>query len=824
MQTTPFNWPTPPYASYPGSTPWREPELCEVEGINGTRRVCLLLSINMEEETASIQVPPSKVVMPLKFAQFRRITLKNLLQPAQSAATGDFAEILGYRPAVDFQLEWADGTEWKGLSIGHVEIHQGLFLFPAVDALGAVQRAFLPKDSFRNVKYGGHIGKVLVEQNAVTQEQVDEVAKTQEEVRSRKFGDFLVVNQIVSPDQLLHALEEQSRMPMIKIGEALTALGLITETQLGEALQQQRKEKSMPLGELLVGSGLITRQDLQTALARKMGYPVIDVASFPVEAAALKRVPFKLAHRLNIMPLLLRNTTLVIAAEDPSQRKLVDELEFALRGKVMPALAAGSAIREFLPKVYDKHGLEYWVDKGPDPRDEAIAYDIGEEAGKLLHDLQSEHEASIKSLVVEDQAEPVEQNDNSLVKLINTMIIDAKTRGASDIHIETHPGERKVKVRFRRDGVLSVYVELPPSYRSALIARIKIMCDLDISERRKPQDGKIDFAKFSPRHKLELRVATIPTSNGLEDVVMRLLASSTPLPLDKLGMRPLSYELLKDAVSKPYGMVLCVGPTGSGKTTTLHSVLGYLNTPEKKIWTAEDPVEITQPDLRQVQVNAKIDWTFAKALRSFLRADPDVIMVGEIRDEETAHIAIEASLTGHLVLSTLHTNSAAETVIRLLDMGMDPFNFADSLLAVLAQRLLRRICSDCKVSVDATDEQVDEWVRDFLHSFPDECKPTREAVLEDWIGRHGKNGRLQHVYGKGCEKCGDSGLRGRVGVHELMVVSKPVKRLIQTAARPEQLLAAAIATDNMRTLRQDGIEKMLAGLTTIDEVRGNCNA
>jgi type II secretory ATPase GspE/PulE/Tfp pilus assembly ATPase PilB-like protein len=349
------------------------------------------------------------------------------------------------------------------------------------------------------------------------------------------------------------------------------------------------------------------------------------------------------------------------------------------------------------------------------------------------------------------------------------------------------------------------------------------MCDLDIAERRKPQDGKIDFAKFSPQHKLELRVASIPTSNGLEDVVMRLLASAKPIAMEKLGLRPSTFEGLRHAVGRPYGMVLCVGPTGSGKTTTLHSVLGYLNTPDKKIWTAEDPVEISQPDLRQVQVNAKIDWTFAKALRSFLRADPDVIMVGEIRDHETAQIAIEASLTGHLVLSTLHTNSAPETVVRLLDMGMDPFNFADSLLAVLAQRLLRKLCGDCRVNADASDDQVNELMEDYLHAFPPDIRPARDEVMAEWLERFGKDGRLQHYHSPGCTSCDGGGLRGRVGVHELMVVNMELRRLIQTSARPEQLQREALLNGGMRTLRQDGIEKVLAGLTSIEQVRATCN-
>jgi type II secretory ATPase GspE/PulE/Tfp pilus assembly ATPase PilB-like protein len=348
------------------------------------------------------------------------------------------------------------------------------------------------------------------------------------------------------------------------------------------------------------------------------------------------------------------------------------------------------------------------------------------------------------------------------------------------------------------------------------------MCDLDISERRKPQDGKINFAKFSPQHRLELRVATIPTNSGLEDVVLRLLASARPIPVDMLGLANSSLKALMDAVERPYGLVLCVGPTGSGKTTTLHSALSLINVPERKIWTAEDPIEITQPGLRQVQVNPKIGWTFPMALRAFMRADPDVIMLGEIRDEETAHMAIEASLTGHLVLSTLHTNSAPETVTRLLDMGMDPFNFGDSLLAVLAQRLVRRACSGCQTSRPAMPDEIEELLSDYMNAFDEDPPVARADVLAGWTQRNAVDGRLVMHSSHGCEQCDHTGFKGRAGIHEMMVISRELRRMIQNGSRAEALQRTAMK-EGMRTLRQDGIDKVLAGLTTIEEVRATSN-
>ncbi len=416
--------------------------------------------------------------------------------------------------------------------------------------------------------------------------------------------------------------------------------------------------------------------------------------------------------------------------------------------------------------------------------------------------------------------------DNELVKLVNKIIIDAYNQGVSDIHIEPYPGKAKTEIRFRRDGNLQAYIEIPASYRSALAARLKIMCDLDISEKRKPQDGKIKFKKFGPLD-IELRVATIPTAGGVEDVVMRILAAGEPIPLEKMGFTAHNLDELQKAVSKPYGLFFVCGPTGSGKTTTLHSVLKHLNTPDTKIWTAEDPVEITQKGLRQVQVNKKAGLDFAAVMKAFLRADPDIIMVGEMRDKETTGTGIEASLTGHLVFATLHTNSAPESIIRLLDMGMDPFNFSDALLGILAQRLARRMCS-CKQPYNPEPAEIKSFLTEYCEelqntsTFKKDPKSAMENVYREWSKTYGnEKGQLTFYKPVGCDKCGGSGFKGRCGLHELLIATDPLKKLIAEKARVAEMLAVALE-EGMRTLKQDGMEKCLTGMTNIKEVRSVC--
>jgi type II secretory ATPase GspE/PulE/Tfp pilus assembly ATPase PilB-like protein len=477
-------------------------------------------------------------------------------------------------------------------------------------------------------------------------------------------------------------------------------------------------------------------------------------------------------------------------------------------------------------RVTTRHDLrlsiEQWFRRGNGGHGGPGAADDNASVGELLSSLDDgdeDHEDSVS-------AEVSEAVENELVKLVNKIIVDAWRQGASDIHIEPQPGKGKTGVRFRKDGSLAPYIEVPASYRNALVARIKIMCDLDISERRKPQDGKIKFKKYGPLD-IELRVATVPSSGGVEDIVMRILQAGEPIPMAQLGILPHNLERLTSAIEKPYGLFFVCGPTGSGKTTTLHSILSDLNTPETKIWTAEDPVEITQKGLRQVQVNRKAGMDFATVMRAFLRADPDIIMVGEMRDRETVSTGIEASLTGHLVFATLHTNSAPESIVRLLDMGMDPFNFADALIGILAQRLAKRLCTACRTAYTPGEAELEALLAEFCEelqateAFRRDPEAARAAILQGWRQRYaGPDGRFTLYRAVGCAEC-TKGYRGRVGLHELMLGTDKAKRLLTEHARVAALLAQALE-DGMLTLKMDGIEKVLAGITDIKMVRAVC--
>ena len=567
--------------------------------------------------------------------------------------------------------------------------------------------------------------------------------------------------------------------------------GKISQNDLDNAIAEARKSISSDLEGILIEKYKVPKMEIGKSIAQFHKCPYIEYSERTlVDIELLKNLNVDYLKKNHWMPLKRDRTAIEILTDDPGDLDRVADIKRTFPGlNIRFAVSLRRDIAQFLNSA---------TGGGDGTAGRKLDENVSDILGELVTEAQAE--AAEES----GMGGGLDENDNAIVRLANQIIADAYRQNASDIHIEPYGEKRETLVRFRVDGDCFEYMKIPQSYRRAIVSRLKIMASLDIAERRKPQDGKIKF-KLSETREIELRVATIPTAGYNEDVVMRILAASEPLPLDKMGFSDRNLKAIKDIAEKPYGIILCVGPTGSGKTTTLHSVLGFINTPDIKIWTAEDPVEITQYGLRQVQVQPKIDFTFAKAMRAFLRADPDVIMVGEMRDKETAEIGIEASLTGHLVLSTLHTNSAVETVTRLLDMGCDSFSFADAMLGVMAQRLARRVCKDCKEQYVGTKEEYEE---------------IRQGYGPDGWDKLGipLDNAFRLSRGKGCETCNRTGFKGRVALHELCLGTDKLKRLIQTKAKTEEMVKAAIE-DGMTTLMQDGIQKCLQGLTTFKEVK-----
>jgi type II secretory ATPase GspE/PulE/Tfp pilus assembly ATPase PilB-like protein len=558
---------------------------------------------------------------------------------------------------------------------------------------------------------------------------------------------------------------------------------LLTEKELQKAIVEARS-KRLDVEQVLMREYKINRQDLGTALSEYYQTRFVQFDDhMPIPGELLR--PLKASYlRTNLwVPLGKSDSRLTVLMDDPNHLIKRDMVRTLLQTSDIEFCVG---LKEDILKF-----LDYFYGTAP-----TAEGSIDEILGRLETE---EEEESYQQVVTE--------SDSAIMQLVNKIIADAHNKRASDIHIEPYLGKRNMEIRFRIDGACGRYQTVPYQYKRAVVSRLKIMADLDIAERRLPQDGKIQFKKFGGKD-IELRVATLPTAGGLEDVVLRILSSGEPIPLDKMGFSEPNLQLFKRIIEIPYGIVLVVGPTGSGKTTTLHSALAVINRPERKIWTAEDPVEITQPGLRQVQVNPKIGLTFASAMRAFLRADPDVIMVGEMRDKETATIGVEASLTGHLVFSTLHTNSAPETITRLLDMGMDPFNFADALLGILAQRLVRTLCGDCKEAYHPTE---DEFRSLALEYGEEDFERLGLSYTPD----------LTLYRPKGCGKCNHSGYLGRTGLHELLEGTDELKRLVQLR-RPMEEIRRQGKADGMVTLKQDGMQKVLQGVTDMSQVRMVC--
>jgi type IV pilus assembly protein PilB len=563
-----------------------------------------------------------------------------------------------------------------------------------------------------------------------------------------------------------------------RLGEILIKENLITSDQLKQALEHQ-KSTGGRLGTCLMKLGFISDDEITGVLSRQYGVPSINLKYYEVDATVVKLIPQDTAVRYQIVPLSRVGSTLTIAMTDPTNVFAMDDIKFMTGFNVEPVVASETAIAEAISKFYGATQSE-------------------EELSKVMKDL-TEGDAADLELAAEEQETNLSELERAaeeapIIKLVNLILTDAVKRGASDIHIE--PYEKEVRVRFRIDGILQAVMTPPMKLRDAIISRIKIMAKLDISEKRLPQDGRImiKYRKDGKIKDLDFRVSTIPALYG-EKIVMRLLdKENLRLDMTKLGFEPESLTKFERAILRPYGMVLVTGPTGSGKTNTLYSSIAKLNTPETNIMTAEDPVEFQLAGINQVQMKDQIGLNFAAALRAFLRQDPNIILVGEIRDFETAEIAVKAALTGHLVLSTLHTNDAPSTISRLMNMGIEPFLVATSVNLICAQRLVRRICTNCK----------------------DVLKVPEQAMLDAGYTQD-ELATTQIFIGKGCVTCNKTGYKGRVGLYEVMEINDELRELILVGASALELKKKAV-DNGMLTLRRSGLTKVALGQTTIEEV------
>ena len=612
--------------------------------------------------------------------------------------------------------------------------------------------------------------------------------------------------------ELIVLIDEARHAPIRTLGQSLLDLGLMDMAGLAR-FSPHPPQMERGVEHLLTETGVVSDVDLEHARAHMLNTPEVDAEQFVVEREAVDHLPWNLAFTHQVVPLGLASGMLYVASATPLKREL--EVELSVIASCMVSLVwapRAQIVRRLAKETHTQTNLEVALSVGIDDFSgtrEQVIVDV--------HSLLSDAMGEMKSSTDPERESSIEES-SSVIKLVNRMILDAFEQKASDIHIETNPDDDISRVRFRKDGDLEDYLVLPFLLRAAVVSRIKIMSRLDISERRRPQDGKINFHDFADI-KLELRVAILPTHDNLEDVVMRLLATSKPIPLQQLGFSARDDRIIKRLTERQFGLILACGPTGSGKTTTLHSLLAHINTDNRKIWTAEDPIEITQKGLRQLQVNPKIGVTFASAMRAFLRADPDVIMIGEVRDEETASVCIEASLTGHLVLSTLHTNSAAESVIRLLDLGMDPMNFGDSLIGIVAQRLVRALCKRCATPKALTGPELAALVQEYIEGTTLKMEEASRRLLEAAAAESGKPDAPVTVYHPvGCEHCGGRGYKGRMGIYELLENVGGMKRKIQSRAATSEIFQEAQSA-GMRTLRQDALEKVLAGLIDLKQAR-----
>lgn len=772
----PMDWPLPHHMRVIDTEAGNRPEPATVTLHEGAVLAGVVLGIDFVAARLDFQ-PRTGARQTLAFPLIRTLFLTRpvVLEriPLEAPPGGVEARPSGERRKST--IVFKDETTLDADVVSVVRRKAGYFLFVAHPGDEAL-RWFVPSEAVANYRVGEPLGQALRERKVIAPEQLEAGLRLQRRYQTARLGDYLADMGIVTREQLEAALVRQKTMSHLRLGDALVQESLITAAQRDTALAMQAADRRKLLGEILVDNGAVTREDIRRVLVEQLGVPSVTLSRFLYDADAVKAISPELARKFMVVPLYRTATRIAVGIENPLWWEALQELELSTGLKVDPAMAAREELLAALERFYGAP---------PPAAGAAAAPDLG--------------------------------TDSVMARFVSTMIVAACDRGASDIHIESMPGEKPSRVRMRIGGALAHYSDVPAGGGTELVLRLKLMCGLDVAERRRPQEGKLDFASFGPRQ-VELRVVTMPTANGREDVVMHIVAAARALTLDQLALSPRILAELRAIAARSSGLLIACGPADSGKTTTLHSLLGHLNTAERKICTVEDPIEISQEGLCQVQVNHSLGVTFAEVLQSFLHADPDVIMVGEMDDAETARTAVAAALAGHLVMTTMHTESAVDAVARAAGLGLDRFNFADALIGILGQRLVRRLCSACRVPHAATAEEIDglasEYARDTGVNAAD--------VASRWRSRYGSSdGALMLYTAAGCDACERTGYNGRMGVHELLTATPAMRARIRAGAGAAELRREAIAGD-MATLQEDAIDKVLRGELDLPSVRGAC--
>lgn len=675
----------------------------------------------------------------------------------------------------------------KSYSVRNLQAHQRQdgFFAALVEPNSPYQIIYFTNSGIRCRRSYVPVGRILEKQGVLSRGDLDKALAEQQRLKKRRLGEIISQEQNLEQDTIDEVVTQAQKTGKIgkwlRVGDILVEAGLVTREQVEQSLASQEAGKKKKIGRLLVERGLVTEEQVLAALATKFHLPFINLREIEPDPRVLAMFSSDLVMQLQVFPVADRGDYLEVATSRPTEPGISDNLRFHTSRRIQMVTATPEQIR-------------YCIDK----------YYVTDDC--LLRQLPVSLEGEdVRQTEVD--GDTIDEPDSETIRLANKILIDAYRQGASDIHLEPGSSRQPIGVRYRIDGICRNIQMLPSRFANPLIARMKILASLDIAEHRRAQSGKI-LVQFQG-NKIEYRLEITPTVGGIEDAVLRILDDSKRMALDELELSAANLRDMQALVAKPHGIVLCVGPTGSGKTTTLHAALGHINTPERKILTVEDPVEITQSGLRQIEVKPKIGLTFHEALRSILRADPDVVMIGEMRDRVAAHTAIESSLTGHLVFSTLHTNNASETVTRLIEMGEEPFNLADALLGILAQRLTRRLCPLCRESYHPSEEEYEQVV-DFYG---------RELFFAHGHAKYDES--LNLMRGNGCEECGNSGYKGRVAIHELLLCSDQIRRVIKAGCSVEEIQQVAVS-EGMRTLRMDGIDKVLAGLTDMEQVQRVC--